>query len=58
VGTTPARGTTTAQALADFCRQRVGTYKSPDARDISFARELPRNALGKLLRRELKATRV
>jgi acyl-coenzyme A synthetase/AMP-(fatty) acid ligase len=44
--------------LADFCRQRLGSYKSPAARDISFAPELPRNALGKLLRRELKATRT
>ena len=34
-----------------FCRERLGGYKVP--RDIRFAAGLPRNAAGKLLRKEL-----
>ena len=42
---------TTPEELIAFCRQRLAAYKVP--RSISFREALPRNASGKLLRREL-----
>jgi acyl-CoA synthetase (AMP-forming)/AMP-acid ligase II len=42
-----------AEELMEFCRARLGSYKKPEA--IFFADALPRNALGKLLRKELRA---
>ncbi|HLG11076.1 MAG TPA: 2-succinylbenzoate-CoA ligase, partial [Dehalococcoidia bacterium] len=42
-----------AKALIAFCRQRLAAYKTPCR--IDFAGSLPRNAAGKLLRRELGA---
>jgi acyl-CoA synthetase (AMP-forming)/AMP-acid ligase II len=41
--------------LIAFCRQRLAAYKVP--RDIQFRETLPRNASGKLLRRELRTER-
>ena len=41
----------TAEELIAFCRQRLAGYKVP--RRIEFEATLPRNAAGKLLRREL-----
>ena len=40
--------------LRDFCRERLAGFKVPKA--IKFVTELPRNAQGKLLRRELGGT--
>ena len=40
-----------ARALADWCRERLAGYKRPV--DFLAAESLPRNASGKLLRREL-----
>jgi O-succinylbenzoic acid--CoA ligase len=37
--------------LREFCKERLAGFKVPKA--ITFVRELPRNAQGKLLRREL-----
>jgi acyl-CoA synthetase (AMP-forming)/AMP-acid ligase II len=44
---------TDAAALIAFCRERLARMKCPDM--IEFVRELPRNALGKLVKGELRA---
>ena len=41
------------EALIAFCRERLGGYKIP--RQYRFVTELPRNASGKILKRELRA---
>jgi fatty-acyl-CoA synthase len=41
----------TAEEVKDFVRDRLATYKVP--RDVVFLDELPRNATGKVLRRQL-----
>lgn len=46
--------TATPQELVDFCRDRMAAYKYPRAIEILV--ELPKNAGGKLLRRELRGT--
>ncbi|MBV9748799.1 MAG: AMP-binding protein [Acetobacteraceae bacterium] len=43
----------TAEELVAFCRGRLAGYKVP--RHITFAEALPRNAAGKLLRRNLRS---
>ena len=47
--------TATAAELIGFCRQRLAGYKVP--RRVEFRHQLPRNAGGKLLRRELQIER-
>jgi acyl-coenzyme A synthetase/AMP-(fatty) acid ligase len=39
--------------LKDYVREQLSNYKVP--RDVVFLDELPRNAVGKILRNELKA---
>ncbi len=41
-----------AQGILDFARQRIAGYKVPKA--VDFVAELPRNASGKILKRELR----
>jgi long-chain acyl-CoA synthetase len=41
-----------AEAIIDFCRQRLTPYKAPRA--VEFRSELPMTTAGKLLRRELR----
>jgi o-succinylbenzoate---CoA ligase len=48
------KATLTADELIAFCRERLAAYKAP--RRIEFASRLPRNAAGKLLRREMLQT--
>jgi acyl-CoA synthetase (AMP-forming)/AMP-acid ligase II len=43
----------TADALAEFCRERLATFKKPEI--IRFVDELPKNPMGKILRRDLRA---
>lgn len=40
------------QAILDFCRTRIAAYKCPKA--IRFTEDVPRNAAGKILRREIR----
>jgi len=40
------------EELIEFCRQRIASYKKPER--IFFTRSLPRNAAGKVLRKELR----
>lgn len=42
----------TAQELADLCRQRLSSYKVP--KEVRFLEALPRNSMGKILRRSLR----
>ena len=41
------------QTLIDFCKARIAGYKIPNS--VDFVAELPRNATGKILKRELRA---
>ena len=42
-----------AQDIIDYARQRIAGYKTP--RSVDFVASLPRNATGKVLKRELRA---
>jgi len=51
----PARGATVSESdLIAFCRERLAPYKSP--RSIVFRDDLPRNAMGKVQKAELRKT--
>jgi acyl-CoA synthetase (AMP-forming)/AMP-acid ligase II len=43
----------TEQELIDFCRNRIAIYKAP--RFVEFVDSLPRNPVGKIRKRELRA---
>jgi acyl-CoA synthetase (AMP-forming)/AMP-acid ligase II len=43
----------TAEALGVFCRERLASFKKPEL--FQFVPELPKNPMGKILRRELRA---
>jgi acyl-CoA synthetase (AMP-forming)/AMP-acid ligase II len=45
--------TATEEALTQFVSERVADYKKP--KSVDFVEELPKNAYGKVLRRELRA---
>ncbi|MBI3978703.1 MAG: AMP-binding protein [Chloroflexi bacterium] len=45
-----------AETLTEFCRQRLASFKKPEV--VFFADTLPRNALGKLLRKDVRARYV
>jgi acyl-CoA synthetase (AMP-forming)/AMP-acid ligase II len=42
-----------AEDLGEFCRRRLASFKKPEV--IQFLPELPKNPMGKVLRRELRA---
>ncbi len=44
--------TLTAEEVTAYCRQNLAAYKIP--REIEFVTELPKSAVGKILRRELR----
>lgn len=44
--------TATADELGEFCRQRLASFKKPEV--FRFLPELPKNPMGKILRRELR----
>ncbi len=46
-------GAVDAAALVDHCRERLASFKKPEV--IHFVTALPRNHLGKVLRRDLRA---
>ena len=49
------RGASVAdQELIAFCRERLAPYKSP--KSIVFREDLPRNAMGKVQKAELRKT--
>jgi len=45
-------GAITAEEVAEFCKQRMASFKKPEK--IFFLPELPRNPLGKVLKKDLK----
>jgi long-chain acyl-CoA synthetase len=45
-------GDVTAEELMEFCRENLAYYKVPE--EIEFIEELPKNVIGKVLRRELR----
>jgi fatty-acyl-CoA synthase len=47
----PEAGDVSPQELRDFCAANLARYKLPN--ELYFAEELPRNASGKILKREL-----
>lgn len=48
----PSAGQTSKEALLDFLKERLAKFKLP--KEIAFLPELPKNPVGKILRRELK----
>ncbi len=46
--------TAEAEEIIAFCRERIASYKKP--RHVVFVPELPKNASGKILKRELRET--
>jgi len=42
----------TAREIAAFCKERIASYKKP--RFVCYVPALPRNASGKVLKRELR----
>ena len=47
-----ASGTLTEEELIEYCRQRLASFKKPES--VVFVDELPRNSLGKVLKRTLR----
>jgi long-chain acyl-CoA synthetase len=48
----PGESLTEAEII-EYCRERLAAYKAP--KRIAFLDELPKSAVGKILRRELRA---
>jgi fatty-acyl-CoA synthase len=52
-GVSPGEGELTAESIQAYVKENLARYKVP--RDVVFVEELPRNATGKVLKRELQA---
>lgn len=50
----PSEEALSEDAVIEFCRQRLAGFKRP--RSVVFTDELPRNAMGKVLKRDLRET--
>ncbi|HYB85200.1 MAG TPA: long-chain fatty acid--CoA ligase [archaeon] len=50
-----SEGKVTAEELSNFCKQRIASFKAPKI--VQFKTELPKTAVGKVLRRELRKER-
>ncbi|MXZ92373.1 MAG: AMP-binding protein [Chloroflexi bacterium] len=48
----PANATVSESELIDFCRERLAGFKRP--RSVVFVDELPRNVMGKVMKRDLR----
>lgn len=48
----PKRGDLTEADVIAYCRERLAAYKVP--RSVAFVEELPKSAVGKILRRKLR----
>ena len=46
------RGELTAAALIEYCHERLASFKRPES--VVFVSELPRNVMGKVLKRDLR----
>jgi acyl-CoA synthetase (AMP-forming)/AMP-acid ligase II len=46
------RESCTPEEVMEFCRERIASFKRP--RGVAFIRELPRNPMGKVLRKKLR----
>jgi long-chain acyl-CoA synthetase len=51
-----AQGELSAESVITFCRQHLTNYKTP--RLVEFRTELPKNPIGKVLRRELRSAEI
>jgi acyl-coenzyme A synthetase/AMP-(fatty) acid ligase len=40
------------EEIIEFCRGKIGKYKTP--KSIAFAKELPKSATGKIVRRQVR----
>lgn len=47
-----SEGKVTAEEVSNFCKQKIASYKAPKI--VEFRTELPKTAVGKVLRRELR----
>ena len=45
-------GEASEEAISEYCRQRLASFKKPES--VVFCKELPRNPMGKVLKRLLK----
>jgi len=50
-----SEGKVTAEEISKFCKERIAAFKAP--KSVEFRKELPKTAVGKVLRRELKTER-
>ena len=51
-----ARGEVDAETLKAYCREKLANYKTPS--EIEFVNALPRNAVGKIDKKELRRHHV